>query len=103
MALFSRWRSGATAGNTRLEAGDMTVHVIPASNQITLAVAGRVTVDSSPNLRSALLDLLRRKRSSSHPDRPLRRVLSGYVRPRNSSGGIEGCSRTFGETAPRPG
>jgi phospholipid/cholesterol/gamma-HCH transport system permease protein len=32
-----------------------------ASNQITVAVAGRVTVDSSPHLRSALLHLLRRK------------------------------------------
>lgn len=60
MALFSRWMSGATAGNTRFEAADMTVRVIPASNQVTLAVTGRVTVDSSPNLRCAILDLLRR-------------------------------------------
>jgi len=39
----------------------MTVQVTPESNHISVAVAGRVTVDSSPNLRSALLDLLRRK------------------------------------------
>jgi anti-sigma B factor antagonist len=50
----------ARVEETRLDAGDITVHVIPASNHITVAVAGRVTVDSSPNLRSALLELLRR-------------------------------------------
>jgi anti-sigma B factor antagonist len=60
-AVFSRWRTNATVEDTRLEAGDITVHVIPASNHITVAVAGRVTVDSSPNLRAALLDLLRRQ------------------------------------------
>jgi len=47
----------------RPNAGDMTVHVTPGSNHITVAVDGRVSVDSSPNLRSALLDLLRRKAS----------------------------------------
>ena len=36
------------------------MHVVSASDQITVAVAGRVTVDSSPSLRSALLELLRR-------------------------------------------
>jgi anti-sigma B factor antagonist len=56
----SRWRTNVTVEDTPLEAGDITVHVIPASDQITVAVAGRVTVDSSPNLRSALLELLRR-------------------------------------------
>ena len=45
----------------RTEADEMTIQEMPATNQITLAVAGRVTVDSSPYLRSALLDLLRRK------------------------------------------
>jgi anti-sigma B factor antagonist len=39
----------------------MTVEVIPASNHIGVAVAGRVTVDSSPNLRSAILGLLARE------------------------------------------
>ncbi len=60
-AVFSRWRINPPLEDTRTEAGDITVHVIPASNQITVAVAGRVTVDSSPKLRSTLLDLLRRK------------------------------------------
>jgi anti-sigma B factor antagonist len=41
----------------------MRVHVTPGSNRITVAVAGRVSVDSSPNLRSALLDILCRKAS----------------------------------------
>ena len=59
-AVFSRWRTNATIEDTRLEAGDITVRVIPSSNHITVAIAGRVTVDSSPNLRSALLELLRR-------------------------------------------
>jgi anti-sigma B factor antagonist len=39
---------------------ELTLHVQAASDQTTLAVAGRVTVDSAPHLRSALLDLLRR-------------------------------------------
>jgi anti-sigma B factor antagonist len=60
-AVFSRWRTNPTVEDTRLETGDITVHVMPASHHITVAVAGRVTVDSSPHLRSALLGLLRRK------------------------------------------
>ena len=60
-ALFSRWTTNATVEDTRLAAGDITVHVIPVGNQITVAVGGRVTVDSSPHLHSALLQLLRRK------------------------------------------
>ena len=59
-AVFNRWRTNATVEDTRLEAGDIDVRVVPASNQVTVAVAGRVTVDSSPNLRTALLELLRR-------------------------------------------
>ena len=51
-ALFRRWRKNARVEETRLEAGEITVHVVPASNQLTVAVAGRVTVDSSPHLRS---------------------------------------------------
>jgi len=39
----------------------MTLQVILATNQISVAVAGRVNVDSSPNLRSAILGLLARK------------------------------------------
>ena len=59
-ALFRRWRENARVEETRLEAGEITVHVVPGSNQSTVAVAGRTTVDTSPYLRSALLDLLRR-------------------------------------------
>jgi len=58
--VFRRWRKNARVEETRLDAGEITVHVVPASNQLTVEVAGRVTVDSSPNLRSALLELLRR-------------------------------------------
>src|ERR1035438_5158101 len=59
-ALFRRWRENARVEVTRLEAGEITVHVVPASNLLTVAVAGRSTVDSSPHLRSVLLGLLRR-------------------------------------------
>ena len=59
-SVFRRRMKDARVEETRLEAGEITVHVVPASDQITVAVAGRVTVDSSPNLRSALLELLRR-------------------------------------------
>ena len=58
--VFPNWRANTGLEETRVEAGEITVHVVPASGQITVAVAGRVTVDSSPSLRSALLELLRR-------------------------------------------
>jgi anti-sigma B factor antagonist len=60
MAVFPKWRANTGVEENRLEAGEITVHVVPAGDQITVAVAGRVTVDSSPSLRSALLELLRR-------------------------------------------
>ena len=59
-AVFRRWRENARVEETRLDAGEITVHVVPGSNQLTVAIAGRVTVDSSPDLRSVLLGLLRR-------------------------------------------
>ena len=59
-AVLSRWRTKVTVEDIRIQAGEITVDVIPASNHTTVAVAGRVTVDSSPSLRSALLELLRR-------------------------------------------
>ena len=59
-ALFPKSRANAKVEETRLEAGEITMRVIPGSDQLTVAVAGRVTVDSSPELRSALLALLRR-------------------------------------------
>jgi anti-sigma B factor antagonist len=62
--LFRRWRKKARVEETRLEAGEISLHVMPANKQLTIAVAGRVTVDSSPYLRSALLELLRRGAAS---------------------------------------
>jgi len=59
-ALFRRWRENAMVEETRLEAGEITVHVAPGSDQLTVAIAGRTTVDTSPDLRSVLLGLLRR-------------------------------------------
>ena len=59
-ALFRRWRGNARVEETRLEAGEIAVHVVPGSDQLTVAIAGRVTVDTSPDLRSVLLGLLRR-------------------------------------------
>ncbi len=49
----------AAIQETRMEAGEITLHVLPASGHASVVVAGRVTVDSSPKLRTALLDLLR--------------------------------------------
>ena len=63
-SVFRRRMKDARVEETRVEAGEITVHVVPASDQITVAVAGRVTVDSSPSLRSALLQLLRRSATS---------------------------------------
>ena len=59
-ALLRRWRKIAGVEETRLEWGEIAIRVVPAINQLTVTVAGRVTVDSSPHLRSALLDLLHR-------------------------------------------
>lgn len=59
-AVFRRWRKNTRLTKTSLDADGIKVHVVPGGGQLTVAVAGRVTVDSSPNLRSALLELLRR-------------------------------------------
>lgn len=54
------WRKNTAVEASRVEAGEITVHVVPADRVITVAVTGRTTVDSSPHLRSVLLRLLRR-------------------------------------------
>jgi anti-sigma B factor antagonist len=54
-ALFRKSRE-----EDRAVAGEITVELIPGGNQLTVAVAGRTTVDSSPHLRAVLLGLLRR-------------------------------------------
>jgi anti-sigma B factor antagonist len=59
-AVFRRWRENARVEETRLEAGEITVHIVPGSDHLTVAIAGRATVDTSPDLRCALLGLLRR-------------------------------------------
>jgi anti-sigma B factor antagonist len=59
-ALFRRWRKNSRVEEIRLDAGETAVHIVPESQRLTVAIAGRVTVDSSPHLRSVLLELLRR-------------------------------------------
>jgi len=59
-ALFRRWTKKVRVEETRLEGGEITASVVSDSDQLTLAIAGRTTVDSSPHLRSVLLGLLRR-------------------------------------------
>ena len=61
MSLFSRWTRSACADNTSLEAGEISVLVVRMSSQVTIVVAGRVTVNSAPHLRSVLLRLLQRE------------------------------------------
>lgn len=58
--MFRRWTKSGRLEQSRLDAGGISVHVVPEGNRLTVIVAGRVTVDSSPSLRSALLELLRR-------------------------------------------
>jgi len=58
--VFGRWRGNARVEKARFEAGEITVHVAPGGDQSTVAIAGRATVDTSPDLRSVLLGLLRR-------------------------------------------
>ena len=57
--VFRRWSNNAQL-ETRLGTGEATVHIRSGSKQVSVAVAGRVSVDSSPDLLSAFLELLRR-------------------------------------------
>jgi anti-sigma B factor antagonist len=59
MRLFFRNRtSNADSHETAVDADDITIRVVRATSQPTVTVTGRVTVDSSPHLRSVLLQLL---------------------------------------------
>ena len=58
--MFRQWTKNGRIEEARIDAGEITVHLVPASKPLTVTVAGRVTVDSSPDLRSALLELIRR-------------------------------------------
>jgi anti-sigma B factor antagonist len=61
MLLFHRRNRNAGPNNTALEAGEIKIRVVRTSSQSTVIVTGRVTVDSSPHLRSVLLQLLHRR------------------------------------------
>lgn len=58
--LFRGWRKNAGVEEVRLESDEITVHIVPGSEPLTVAAKGRMTVDSSPYLRSVILGLLRR-------------------------------------------
>jgi anti-sigma B factor antagonist len=113
-AVFRRWTKDARVEATRRDSGGITVDVVPTSNQITVAVVGRVTVDSSPTLRSALLELLRRGAAPvividlsavSYLDMSgLATLLEALKAARESSvkllvTGMSGKARTFAEIA----
>ena len=55
--LHGRTRNG---DNTALNADEISIRLSRTSSQSTVTVAGRVTIDSSPRLRSVLLKLLGR-------------------------------------------
>jgi anti-sigma B factor antagonist len=57
---FRRGASNAGPHNTELDAGEIAIQVVQKSSQSIVTVTGRVTVDSSPHLRSVLLQQLRR-------------------------------------------
>ena len=58
--MLRRLTKNARVEESRFDAGEITLKVIPGGDQLTIAVTGRVTVDSSPKLRSVILELLRR-------------------------------------------
>lgn len=60
MLLFRRGNRDSGPHNTAQEAGEITIRVVRSSSQSRVTVTGRVTVDSSPHLRSVLLQLLHR-------------------------------------------
>jgi anti-sigma B factor antagonist len=59
MALLHRWSKKGRGKNALVEAGEATIRLLRASSPPTVAVAGQVTVDSSPRLRSILQQLIR--------------------------------------------
>ena len=50
----------AKAEDTRLGVGEIAVQVIPGDGRITVVVIGRITVDSSPQFRATVLEVLHR-------------------------------------------
>jgi len=59
IALVRRWTKNK-GKNASLDAGETTVRILRTMSPPTVSVAGRVTVDSSPRLRSVLQQLIRR-------------------------------------------
>jgi anti-sigma B factor antagonist len=64
MLRFRRGNRNAGPHNTALEAGEIAIRIVRASSHCTVTVTHRVTVDSSPHLRSVLLQLLGRAAGS---------------------------------------
>jgi len=60
MTLFNRSTKNHHKSRTAIDAGEATIRIVREDSHVNVAVAGRVTVDSSPFLRSALFELLRR-------------------------------------------
>jgi anti-sigma B factor antagonist len=60
MVLFHRVTNNASKNSASARVGEAVVQIAREGSQSTVTVAGRVTVDSSPHLRSALLGLIRK-------------------------------------------
>jgi len=60
VSLFSRSIKSNPKSGGAIDAGEATIRIVRNGSSANVAVAGRVTVDSSPFLRSALFELLRR-------------------------------------------
>ena len=58
-ALIRHWAKSGGGKNASVEAGEATIQILRTSSPPTVAVAGQVTVDSSPRLRSVLQQLIR--------------------------------------------
>ncbi len=112
--MFRRRRRDAEVEESGLGAGEITVQVLPERKPLTVLVGGRVTVDSSPRLRSGLLELLRRSPSQvlvidvsgvSYLDMSGIATLLETLKAARESGvklrlaGMSGQSRTLAEIA----
>ena len=60
MPLLSRAFANSGPVNITIDGGELIIHVVRGSAESIVTLTGRITVDSSPHLRSALLGLLRR-------------------------------------------
>ncbi len=62
MGFYHRRTKNGSENRAFVQAGELSVHVGWTDSQPNVKLEGRVTVDSSPVLRTMLLDLLRRQR-----------------------------------------